>query len=69
MLPLLFHNVGYIIIKVCPGRKMDKKLINIGIDINLKIYSNEVEYIFRNFMNICGYPSRLVFIDPDKKDF
>lgn len=48
---------------------MDEKLVNIGIDINLKIYSNEVKYIFWNFMNICGYPFRLVFIDLDKKDF
>ena len=46
---------------------MDKKLVNIGIDNNLKKYSNEIEYVFRIFMNICGYPFRLVYIDLDKK--
>lgn len=45
----------------------DKRIINIGIDINLRGYLNEIKYVFSNFANIGGYAYKLIFIDSNKK--
>jgi hypothetical protein len=42
-------------------------VINIGIDIGLKAYLNEIEYVVSNFANICGYVYKIILIGPDKK--
>jgi len=42
-------------------------VINIGIDVNLKEYLNEIKYVFGNIANICGYPYKINLIGLDKK--